>query len=662
MNDLATLVDLSDKEEQKLLHQNLVFDSHLDEREKLGQNLFGFDLIKAQNNEVYTPDIFIHNAVLYNNPQMSIDDQIQWLSKELCLVKQQSKQNLSQLKENIQEENICESEREQAIKQKIYGLREAETQQLIQLETKQIAESIVRIKASKPLHQKTEENLPQIFTEERFQNSPIQDSLKGYKYLIEFDPSLKLDDQWVTDQELHYLNILREDMNISIRQSSQRKFKKLKKAQEQDLKRRQERQQTFEEEIMGFCHHCKQYKVTYILAKCNYKSQVHGLLLPLNQEVNCLTIPNVEPQNTELVNHYILDKTILDKKKKKQYVDQVENNCNRQFCSFCLKNIYDVYLIEAQNNKDWICPCCKGNCYCTRCLRQDQLTRVRGILISNSLKEIQKHYKQPSKILERLIYQDNFIDNRIKSNFDRIARTCRISPLAIKDYNNDAKKKAAPLFLEQFIHEDPINYLFFDQKIKQFQVPKKRMSEGSCDWELRKYHNQLRIDELSGLDKALKKSKKLIDQINGLQNLQSNNNKQNIGKIDSRKRDFKQKTKRIKLNKKLYNDVSMKKLMSSSDLTPPSLMSSAQSHSTADSQDMGRKSTLDIFVANSPRVVKNKNINPKANRNKIRQIKLKSKLKTSKKSLQKKKLTLKNKQRKIVSLKKIKKSIHKTKG
>ena len=151
---------------------------------------------------------------------------------------------------------------------------------------------------------------------------------------------------------------------------------------------------------MGFCHHCKQSKTTYIMARCNYKSQVHGLLLPYHQEINGISVPNVEPHNTELVNHFILNKTILDKKKKKSYQDQVENVCDKQFCSFCLKNYYEIFLPDAQNDKDWICPYCKGHCFCSRCIRQEQLTRVRGLLISNSIKEIQKNQRQPSKVIE----------------------------------------------------------------------------------------------------------------------------------------------------------------------------------------------------------------------------------------------------------------------
>ena len=44
-------------------------------------------MIKTQNNEVYSPDFFIHNSALYNNQTISIDEQLSWLTKELNIVK-----------------------------------------------------------------------------------------------------------------------------------------------------------------------------------------------------------------------------------------------------------------------------------------------------------------------------------------------------------------------------------------------------------------------------------------------------------------------------------------------------------------------------------------------------------------------------------------------
>ena len=65
-------------------------------------------------------------------------------------------------------------------------------------------------------------------------------------------------------------------------------------------------------------------------------------MLPVVQEVNGIAIPNVEPQHTELVNHFILNKLGSDKRKK----SPVHYKCQHYFCSFCLKLAYDTCLAD----------------------------------------------------------------------------------------------------------------------------------------------------------------------------------------------------------------------------------------------------------------------------------------------------------------------------
>ncbi|CDW80849.1 UNKNOWN [Stylonychia lemnae] len=623
-----TSIELLDKEEQKLLHDNLVFDAHFDERKPLNTQFLGYKMIKAQQNEAFNPDFFLHYNTIFNTNSIAIDEQIDWLSKELSLVKQQSKKYTSQLKNNMQASQLEEGQKDLYVKARIDGVRQTQIESLISLETKQIAESIQRIKATRNLgFQQVQQ--PYLFRKQRFEKLKIPQNIIGRAYLLEFDPSFKMDDQWVTDVQLHYLNILRDEMTLSIRQFTQNKIKKLIRIQEQDVKRRQIRQQIFEEEQMGFCHHCKQSKTTYIMAKCNYKSQVHGLLLPYHQEINCISVPNVEPHNTELVNHFILNKTILDKKKKKQYQDQVENVCDKQFCSFCLKNYYEIFLPDAQSDKDWVCPYCKGHCFCSRCIRQEQLTRVRGLLISNSIKDIQKYQRQPSKVLEQLVKQNNFIDNRIKHNFERIVRTCKISPLAVKGTAEDIKILNQPLFLEQLTHEDPINYIFHNQPIKTINVPKTRSQQDlRLETKVKKMYDQMTQEEREKTDQALQKSQKFIDQI-----LQTQKAKKRDVKL------IKKVSSHGSVNKRVLNDITLQKLNLSPKLNPPSLMSSAHSNSTADSVELAKKSSeLDQQIPQrKPRSYANK---PK---NKSKQIKKEKKLDINKKHTQKKQKCLKGK-------------------
>jgi hypothetical protein len=80
---------------------------------------------------------------------------------------------------------------------------------------------------------------------------------------------------------------------------------------------------------MGFCHHCKQFKTTYMMANCNYQSQVHGLMLPISYTANGISCPNVEPQNTEILNHMIMRMVYFDKKKLRSLEDAVEFSCKK---------------------------------------------------------------------------------------------------------------------------------------------------------------------------------------------------------------------------------------------------------------------------------------------------------------------------------------------
>jgi len=71
-----------------------------------------------------------------------------------------------------------------------------------------------------------------------------------------------------------------------------------------------------EEEEMGFCHQCKQYKSVFVMAQCKYDSKKHGLMLPVVYDINGISIPNVEPQHTDLINHFILIKVSPEKRRK----------------------------------------------------------------------------------------------------------------------------------------------------------------------------------------------------------------------------------------------------------------------------------------------------------------------------------------------------------
>jgi hypothetical protein len=84
---------------------------------------------------------------------------------------------------------------------------------LIHLETKQIAESIQRVKAVGPLAN-TKNQEAKLFERRSYKEIKIPSHIKGRAYLLEFDPSLKMSDHWVSDWELTILNSLRDEVAL----------------------------------------------------------------------------------------------------------------------------------------------------------------------------------------------------------------------------------------------------------------------------------------------------------------------------------------------------------------------------------------------------------------------------------------------------------------
>ena len=98
-------------------------------------------------------------------------------------------------------------------------------------------------------------------------------------------------------------------------------------------------------------------------------------------------------------------------------------------------------------------------------MRQDQLTRVRGTLIGATRLDINACQYRPSLVLESLRSSEHFIDLRIKSNFDRAVRTCRVSEWALVG-NQEALDYQIkhPLFIDKLSKKDPASVLFSDDQ------------------------------------------------------------------------------------------------------------------------------------------------------------------------------------------------------
>ena len=68
--------------------------------------------------------------------------------------------------------------------------------------------------------------------------------------------------------------------------------------------------------------------------------------------------------------------------------------CKRYFCKACVTQCYDQDFDSVKADKEWICPYCQvfffallfflnqGICYCSRCLRQDQITKLKALYVA----------------------------------------------------------------------------------------------------------------------------------------------------------------------------------------------------------------------------------------------------------------------------------------
>ncbi|EAS04749.2 hypothetical protein TTHERM_00464970 (macronuclear) [Tetrahymena thermophila SB210] len=125
------------------------------------------------------------------------------------------------------------------------------------------------------------------------------------------------------------------------------------------------------------CHHCRQIFELGYLVKCNYRSSVMGM-----------------PQSSQSTNDQIFISQIVDydSNQRRPFLNRKRNNynsyikksngelvCKRKFCIHCLKQNYDFK--HDQSKTDWVCPFCQNYCHCIRCLRNEQINKLKGIYL-----------------------------------------------------------------------------------------------------------------------------------------------------------------------------------------------------------------------------------------------------------------------------------------
>ena len=118
---------------------------------------------------------------------------------------------------------------------------------------------------------------------------------------------------------------------------------------------------------------------------------------------------------------YIENKSILIKNRSssyltnnqiQEYIDLTEKDeshykCKRIFCHFCLKASYDTIIEEAKKKKDWLCPYCISQCFCSRCIRYEKILKLIANYISIG--------GDITNIYDKLISKDEII-SKLKSS------------------------------------------------------------------------------------------------------------------------------------------------------------------------------------------------------------------------------------------------------
>ena len=198
---------------------------------------------------------------------------------------------------------------------------------------------------------------------------------------------ISLPDMWIDGETLRYLNSLRSNILVSSTKfdqihltdlSNKKQAYKPQRVQPSRYGRSQKSSPVKQESMShGFCHQCKLVKDTRLLAQCCYDSRRIGTQIPQQQEVAGIMVYNVDVQNNQTVNH------IFKQFGHKPPLNDQDYKCQRRFCSFCLETQYNVTnFLQLKHQQSWLCPSCMGVCQCTRCVRQDILTQVKGMLIS----------------------------------------------------------------------------------------------------------------------------------------------------------------------------------------------------------------------------------------------------------------------------------------
>ena len=172
--------------------------------------------------------------------------------------------------------------------------------------------------------------------------------------------------------------------------------------------------------------------------------------------------------------------------------DKFTSPCNRYFCNYCLKGSYQINVnlnnkkdeliedskqkLDAQKNKvkvkttlckDWCCPWCLNDCFCSRCIREEQILRLLSTYFyyEGDLSELYLKIISSNNILYGI--KDHLIISHLEiRDTGLMERQCKVSKTNSSNNNLPLIKKTSEISKKkEIIIKEEIG---FDSKFEEY--------------------------------------------------------------------------------------------------------------------------------------------------------------------------------------------------
>ncbi|CAD8155188.1 unnamed protein product [Paramecium octaurelia] len=303
----------------------------------------------------------LNKVLLKNMHLLPLEEQMEILEQEASILQnlQQKLDAPDQLQEVIMEleDDLIkvQDNNTKQINNLIGHLEEINRYLLYQYTIKQTGQFSLRISRFRIQHHQLElENLEKLII--HYQDYQVADSIGKSIYNSETNLVSITFDKYLSntpidfklDQFLNFQRLRETELELSVSQ--------------QNI---QEESQTIVSIQTEMCHSCRQMIEITDLQQCKY-NHVNMKLQQYNEE---LLIQQRYPISQKQTQKFYTDLYSAN------YI--IENNqiqCQKYFCFKCLQYEFKEYDVSGP---DWICPQCKGLCFCIRCQRNDSIYKLK---------------------------------------------------------------------------------------------------------------------------------------------------------------------------------------------------------------------------------------------------------------------------------------------